>query len=83
MTSAALNSADLNTALDAVKATYEQLVKDGIDPSVVVIAMSEIVAYCLVQKNLTGGGDQTYNVWLTAFEMSYRDQLHEAKGGQR
>lgn len=73
-----LNAADLDKALDAVKETYEQLVKAGIDPAVVVIAMSEIIAYCLAHKALSGGGEaDTLRVWRTAFETTYRDQLRE------
>lgn len=75
-----LNTVDLDIALNAVKATYEQLVKDGIDPSIVVIAMSEIVAYCLAHKAATGAGDeQAYRLWLRAFETSYRDQLQRTR----
>ena len=79
-TKPALNSADLDTALDAVKETYERLVKADIDPSVVVIAMSEIIAYCLAHQAATGGGDeQAYRLWLRAFETTYRDHLQEQK----
>lgn len=73
----AFNAADMDTALDAVKATYERLVNDGIDPNHVVIAMSEIIAYCLAHKSATGCGDESYRLWLRAFESSYRAQLAE------
>lgn len=79
----ALNPADVDTALDAVKATYEQLVKDGIDPGAIVIAMSEIIAYCLAQKALSGGGSLVYGLWLDTFEKSYREQLNGERTGKR
>jgi len=79
-----LNSADLNTSLDAVKATYERLIRGGIDPAVVVIAMSEIIAFCLAHKALTGGDEEeTYRTWLLPFESSYRVHLEDQKAKKR
>jgi hypothetical protein len=70
------NPADMDTALDAFKAEYERLVTSGLDPSVVVIAMSELIAFCLAHKAVTGGDVQgTLTVWREAFESSYRSHI--------
>lgn len=76
----ALSQVDLDTAIGRFRATYDQLVFAGIDPHIVVIAMSEIVAYCLAQKAVTGGGEaETLAVWRVPFESSYREYVIEAK----
>lgn len=78
----AINSAGVNTAIEAFKETYERLVKDGIEPRLIVIAMSEIIAYCLANsKGLSGGSEASYRLWLRAFEVAYQAKLRKLRAG--
>ena len=79
------HSPHIDTALTEVKATYARLVEANIDPAAVVIAMSEVIAFSLAHKAVTGGGTaETLRAWRVPFESAYHQHISaiEQKAGK-
>lgn len=73
-----LKAKDIDVARRAFADTYERLVKEGSDPHLIVIAMSEILAHCVAFKAISGGGgEDVYRAWLAGFHSAYRQELEQ------
>jgi hypothetical protein len=84
MEGSVLNPVEIDKALDAFKAEYERLTHAGVDPNVVVVAMSEIIAFALAHRAVTGGGaEETLRVYRRAFESAYRDHVMHLNKSQQ